>query len=77
MNTPDSVNYEVMSQLPFSNVLYGSGSIYHDKQLQLKNKYPRNGWDVLWPVSRYPDQVSVYDTGLAISPSVQRIVLDM
>lgn len=73
---PDHVDYEVMSQLPFSNVLYGPGAVYHNTQNKLKKEYPRRFWNVELPISRYPNEVNIYQTGLIEDPSIQKMILE-
>lgn len=70
---PDQRNYEVMAQLPLSLFPIGRGEMNYQNQLKVKKRFPRQHWKMMVPVSRPPDQVSLYDTGLAISPAVENI----
>lgn len=70
---PGFRDYQVMSQLPWDNPIVGPGEMNFDMQ-QITNKdFPRHRWLIDVPISRPPDEVSLYQTGMFVDPSIMNI----
>lgn len=70
---PGFPDYQVMSQLPWDNFPTGPGEMNFAKQEYLRNEFPRHRWLIDVPISRPPDEVSLYQTGMFVDPAIMNI----
>jgi hypothetical protein len=72
-NLPGFPDYQVMSQLPWTNPPVGRGEMNYPRQVAAEEEFPRHRWLVDVPISRPPDEVSLYQTGMHVDPAIVRI----
>ena len=70
---PDFPEYQVMSQLPWDNPPVGRGEMNYNRQVAANEEFPRHRWLVEVPISRPPDEVSLYQTGMFVDPAIMNI----
>lgn len=72
-SVPDFPDYQVMSQLPWDNFPVGRGEMNYAMQVANNEDFPRHRWLIEVPISRPPDEVSLYQTGMFVDPAIMNI----
>lgn len=72
-SVPGFRDYQVMSQMPWTVPPIGPGEKNYAEQVAIQKEFPRHRWLIDVPISRPPDEVSLYETGMFVDPAIMNI----